>query len=437
MLRFHTDDDHSQGDILLVDDNAENLRILTDVLRDRGYGVRQVISGAWALEMVERLRPALILLDVQMPGMDAFEVCRIFKSRESTSTIPVIFVTAQDALISRMEGFEAGGSDYITKPFYVEEVIARVAKQLDIQKLARNLARRNRQMEQVLSALPIPYIITRPDGEIHNGNALAMDLFRVRPSDVTEINAEDFYADPEERENMVVKVLDEGLIKNREVKLKTRAGMEFWALISASAIELEKGVGIFIGLTDITLQKELERKLEQLAMTDPLTGILNRRAFASFASKERDRAIRHDHLLAVLELDIDHFKRINDTYGHDMGDKALIHFVGVVRENLRSTDVFGRMGGEEFALILAESDIQGAVASAERLRQAVETSSLTLDENRNLRLTVSCGVTLWGPDELLDLALNRADKALYQAKKEGRNRTAAVPFPLREGADNP
>jgi len=181
-------------------------------------------------------------------------------------------------------------------------------------------------------------------------------------------------------------------------------------------------------MTDATKRKALEEELMRQASTDFLTGIANRREFIQLSEREVSRAKRHDTPLAALSLDIDHFKRINDTYGHSAGDDVLRRLAQVVQANLRDHDIFGRIGGEEFAVTLIECPMHEALEIAERLRHALS-KTLTGEAGRGVRFTVSIGVAgLMGGDSL-DCLLTRADGALYAAKRSGRNKVMVAEDP--------
>lgn len=174
--------------------------------------------------------------------------------------------------------------------------------------------------------------------------------------------------------------------------------------------------------TDVTHRKRMEAELRRVAETDDLTGIPNRRHFLEMLEREAARARRHGRPLALLALDLDHFKRINDEHGHAAGDAALRRFAAICTEALRGEDVLGRMGGEEFVAFLPETDQDGAAATAERLRRAVAEDEVTAGA-ASFRLTVSIGVAALAAGEV-NAALMRADRALYAAKTAGRNRVA-------------
>ena len=191
----------------------------------------------------------------------------------------------------------------------------------------------------------------------------------------------------------------------------------------------------FVMLNSERLEVELKSaqvELQRLAETDFLTGIANNRRFFEAGEREIQRARRYGHPLAALMLDLDHFKKVNDTYGHAAGDKVLVEMTATVRNLLRDIDVFGRLGGEEFAILLPETDLAGGRATAERLRAAIAETAIDAG-NRLLRTTISIGVTLLSPeDNGMDALLKRADDAMYEAKRNGRNRVVTVTPPAAQ-----
>lgn len=175
---------------------------------------------------------------------------------------------------------------------------------------------------------------------------------------------------------------------------------------------------------EIELRKQVEQKFRRQAITDPLTKTGNRRRFMELSRKELARAQRYGKPLSILALDLDRLKRINDTHGHGAGDQALIRAVQICQENIREQDILARLGGDELAILLPETDIDGAALSAERIRWAFAESPLSID-GISIPLTVSIGLSrLIDGDGAIDPLLARADRALYQAKREGRNRVA-------------
>jgi diguanylate cyclase (GGDEF)-like protein len=183
-----------------------------------------------------------------------------------------------------------------------------------------------------------------------------------------------------------------------------------------------KVVGLLPTAVDITERKQLEEALKRQAHLDYLTGLSNRRHFMEQAEVELSRAVRYDITLSILMLDIDHFKRVNDTYGHQSGDTVLRILARVCQEVLRNFDIIGRLGGEEFAVILPETDIEQTLEVAERLREVIADTEVSLPDGGKTHFTVSIGVsTLSDKNSNIDSLLNQADKALYKAKESGRN----------------
>lgn len=306
--------------IVIVDDIPNNLRLLADILQKRGYKVRPAANGSRALDAIRKEPPSIILLDIMMPDMDGYEVCRRLKDDPSTRDIPVIFLSALDEVFDKVKAFRIGRVDYISKPFQEEEMLARVNTHLIIRTQQKALAYQNE--------------------ELRKKNAL-----------ITEQN----------------------------------------------------------------------RKLELLATTDFLTGLANRRHFLDKAQQEISRCQRGSKRFAVILLDIDHFKKVNDTYGHECGDKVLKGVARCLTETLRVHDVVARWGGEEFICLLPETDNSGASHVAEKIRSTVENHRYECDRH-NLMITVTLGVSAYNSSYTIEECIHQADQSLYTGKAQGRNR---------------
>jgi diguanylate cyclase (GGDEF)-like protein len=217
----------------------------------------------------------------------------------------------------------------------------------------------------------------------------------------------------------------DGVIKDLEMELVRGTGTPMPVLISATVVRDEAGRFVMSRSTvfDNTDQKMMEAQLDRLARTDMLTALSNRRDFYDLAAKEVARSARHPHPLSLLLMDIDHFKKINDTHGHAIGDQVLRKLARSLGDALREVDLPARMGGEEFAVLMPETELGQALQVAERLRAALEQTTVDVADGPPLRFTVSIGVTQWDPaDADIDATLARADAALYRAKHQGRNR---------------
>ena len=226
-----------------------------------------------------------------------------------------------------------------------------------------------------------------------------------------------------------------------EYQLQRRDKTPVWCTLSGKAIDpcippdLSKGV--LWMLDDITEKKEYQEKLKEMATRDFLTGLFNRRYFMTLGEIELKRQMRYPHCgLTLIMLDIDHFKKINDDHGHDIGDLVLQHFTRIGQKHLRDVDIFARIGGEEFVILLPSTDLEGSYATAERLRQAIEKSFVNTDKGK-IMVTVSLGLSTWTRDiKEIRTMLTHADHALYAAKHNGRNRVECYTKALRQCLPN-
>ncbi|MDF3024052.1 MAG: hypothetical protein K0R10_1413 [Alphaproteobacteria bacterium] len=213
--------------------------------------------------------------------------------------------------------------------------------------------------------------------------------------------------------------------RTRQLHCRRKDGNEFTA--SAQILRLQHAGAIYYAaiFRDISQSKKTEEELLRLAATDPLTGAYNRREFSLMVEREALRSHRYHHALSLIMFDLDLFKKLNDSYGHTAGDKALQRFTTLCTNTLRNVDMFGRWGGEEFVALLPETDIEGASIIAERLRKIVGESVLTYNEHK-ISFTVSIGIAQFKDGETtIEGPLSRADSAVYDAKKAGRNRISA------------
>ncbi len=208
-----------------------------------------------------------------------------------------------------------------------------------------------------------------------------------------------------------------------DVKGLKKSGAVFFCEISLIKVGMKAGTFLVAILRDITKSKENEKKLQNLAEIDALTGIMNRGTIENVLRREFERATRYDKNLALLILDIDHFKKVNDAFGHDMGDFVLKHLTLICRDNIREVDSIGRWGGEEFVVLMPEIDSKGVFVVAEKLRTSIENQPIEFDSGEKIQITISIGGAFYKKSNpKWELLFKEADKALYQAKEQGRNR---------------
>jgi len=297
------------------------------------------------------------------------------------------------------------------------------------------LAASRAMLETMFMAAPLPLVVTaRADGSILRANQAAHRFFGADPAVLGILSAEQVYSDPQQRGALLKEMERCGRVDGFEARVRLADGELRDVLIAASPIVVDGEEQVMAGVVDITSRKAMEAYLERLASTDALTGLANRYRFFAVAEQELKRAARYGRPLAVAMADLDHFKRINDTCGHEAGDYVLTAFSVLCRQILRPSDLIARFGGEEFALLLPETGLSGAVALAERLRAATET--LPMPDGRLAGgISISIGVTVVHPGETsVDTALSRADRALYAAKQGGRNRVCVFDGEPEDGS---
>jgi diguanylate cyclase (GGDEF)-like protein/PAS domain S-box-containing protein len=277
---------------------------------------------------------------------------------------------------------------------------------------------------------PYPILITsQPDGVVIYCNPAAAAKLEILPDFLIGRRTLDYYQDQTDREKLVALLDRQGFIQNREVPFVTSTGAVFWASVSASTITFDDQEAIFIALSDITERKALEDRLHQMAMTDDLTGLLNRRSLLARGAEAITGATRNSTDVALLMIDADHFKSINDRLGHEAGDIVLIDLAAFIQDQIEPPGVVGRIGGEEFAILLPNSGIEHAKRIAESLRSAIERHTIVAGGHA-LTVTISVGIAvLDGLQPDFSELMRRADAALYVAKRQGRNRVALASEP--------
>jgi diguanylate cyclase (GGDEF)-like protein/PAS domain S-box-containing protein len=283
--------------------------------------------------------------------------------------------------------------------------------------------------QMLVAAAPIPVLVVGlGDDIVRFSNERAANLFGTTVEDLVGRRMPALHASEEDRARFREQLEQERRVDALAVPVRTIGGGSFWSLLNARTLASTGESLVMITLTDLAEQKRVEDQLRAIATTDALTGTHTRRHFFDLAEVECGRSSRHERPISVALLDLDHFKRVNERFGHRVGDAALRLVADTVLDKLRRHDLLGRYGGEEFALLLPETSLEGATLVVDRIRQAVAGLEFA-HQQAVVPLTISAGVVFRKPDEPLEAALERADAALSVAKDQGRNRVHAVDNP--------
>ena len=449
--------------ILVVDDVHANVKLLEARLSAEYFDVRTASDGAEALNLCTRGSFDVVLCDVMMPGMDGFEVCRRLKAGAATAHVPVVLVTALDGSADRVRGLEAGADDFLTKPVDELALVARV----------RSLARFKHVVDELRRQVAASATLGLPSGanaplvdESKRGRVLLVEDRQVSAERLMATLSESHTVDLETAADDALfraatggydlVVLSSALRDCDSLRVcgqlrsleRTR---DLPILLLAEAEDRARIVrGLDLGVNDYLVRpvdrnelmarvrsqlrrkryadrlREIMQASLQMAVTDPLTGLHNRRYLESHLGGLIDAAADGDKSLSLMILDIDHFKAVNDTFGHDVGDEVLRGFAERVRTAIRGVDVFCRLGGEEFIVVMPDTSLDAAERVAERIRQTVGGAGFSIEKGtRQIPVTVSIGVAERRNGREADAMLKRADRALYRSKAAGRNRVSA------------
>ncbi len=450
--------------VLVVDDILANVKLLEAKLTAEYFEVITAMSGAEALEMAQRNQPDIVLLDVMMPGMDGFEVCRRLKSSPQTMHIPIVMVTALDQPSDRVQGLDAGADDFLTKPVNDVALFARVKSLVRLKMLTDELRSRAATSETMglledmtedptVQQLPGRILLVDdPDG---SGERIVSTLEGDHHVEIFEDPQQALFAAAENDWEMIIVNLTLSNYDGLRLCSQLRSLERTRALPILVLVEPDDTARLLraldIGVHDYLLRpverNELKARVKtqlrkrryaerlrsnvaqsmEMAVTDSLTGLYNRRYMEGHLGTLVNHAARRGKAISLMIVDIDFFKAVNDNHGHDVGDEVLKEFSRRLRQGIRGIDMACRMGGEEFVLVLPDTDMALAYTIGERLRQAIAGVPFEVDEKAGpLSITISIGVTtLEQADDSPDTLIKRADKALYRAKRDGRNRVVA------------
>ncbi|MFA5955850.1 PleD family two-component system response regulator [Hyphomicrobium sp.] len=449
--------------VLIVDDILANVKLLEARLQAEYFDVLTANNGQQALDVLARESVDVVLLDVMMPGMDGFETCRRIKGSHDTHHIPVVMVTALDQPADKVLGLESGADDFLTKPVDDIALVTRV----------KNLARLKMLNDEMIMRASTGKEMGIPDDgslaralSARSGRVLLVDDHPRSAARLLEVlsRANDAQLEPD-CQTALVRIAEnnfdllivslsmqgaDGLRLCSQVRSLERTRHLPVIMLVEPGDEARLLRGLDMGVNDYLMrpidQHELLARVKtqirrkrhsdflrhrlaetvELSITDSLTGLHNRRYMEGHLRTLVSEAIRTGRSLSMLVADIDHFKNVNDTYGHDVGDAVLKEFSVRLKRNTRGVDLACRLGGEEFVIIMPDTDLAHAYQVGERLRACVASDEFMIGDGRNIRMTASVGIgTLETPDDTPAIMFKRADNALYTAKRRGRNRVVS------------
>ncbi|MDX2470417.1 MAG: response regulator [SAR324 cluster bacterium] len=427
--------------ILVVEDSSIIRQVIVRELSSGGHDVTQAEDGEAALKILKTQSFDLISLDIEMPGINGYEVCKEFRKFETLTKnkapTPILFLTAEDSLEGRLKGFDVGGTEFFVKPFAKGELLEAIERLFLPVKTFKNkcilIVDDAQVLRTILSSILIAQgvkVIEAVDGEeafeilknshktidlvitdyempkmkgdelcqkirSHLGLAEMPIIFLTAASEVSYIlemfasGANDLIHKPFSKEELVARLN----LHLKEMDLKTQL------------------------VNTISKLKRANITLNQMAITDGLTQLYNHKHIKEQLEVRLQEASRHNKPVSVLMFDIDHFKKVNDTHGHQTGDHVIAKIAEVIVSQVRDIDLVGRYGGEEFLVILPETNLEQALIPAENIRKAIENSTWPVPE---MVITISGGLKSFESETCLEL-INCCDQLLYKAKEGGRN----------------
>jgi two-component system, cell cycle response regulator len=460
--------------ILVVDDIPANVKLLEIKLTNEYYDVITASDGAEALQQIVKHKPDLVLLDVMMPGMNGFEVCERIKANIEVSHIPVVMVTALSDVADRVRGLEVGADDFVSKPINDTALFARVKSLIRIKVLLDELRLRDKTGKQVgvlgeeensfTADVTGAHVVLVEDDMVQGRNIIE----RLKTSYQVE-----HFSDPEEATEALKTTLQPDVIVistmlsdvdglRLAAQLKNVERLRHVPIIVLVDEEeqhlmlkgLELGINDYLSVPvelnemEARLKTQIRRKKYQdalrsnyqqsvsMAITDSLTGLYNRHFLDAHLNNMVNSSINNKKSFSMMMLDMDHFKSVNDTYGHDVGDEILKNLAKRIVDSIRSSDLAARIGGEEFMVLLPETNLADAYILADRMRAKIGTTPFPVSHQiGELTKTISIGIAelnLSGDNAAA--MIKRADNALYEAKNTGRNKVCPILRPNNQPA---
>ena len=407
--------------ILVTDDDPELLLLTTELLRRAGYEVLQASTGRECLEAVRAHHPDLLLLDVVLPDITGVEVCRRIKTDQQTRGTFVILVSGvQASSDSQADGLTVGADGYIIKPIPNKELLARVQAMERIKRAEEALQASEVRYRRLFETAQDGILILDADtGEIDDVNPFLTDMLGYTREEMLgkklwELGA---FKDIEASKAAYEELQRTGYVRYEDLPLVTKDGRDIAVEFVSNVYLINHHKVIQCNIRDVTERKRLEEKLQSMSLVDDLTGLYNRRGFFALSRQQLKIAERTKQKVLLFFADLDNMKQINDTLGHQEGDNALVDIAVVLKETFRKSDIIGRVGGDEFAVLAIDTTDETGDVLTNRLQSALEACNQLRTGKHTLSL--STGVARFDPEtpSSLDELMTRADRLMYEQKR--------------------
>ncbi len=444
--------------VLVADDEPTIVNFFIAALSDQGYEIESAVNGVQAVEKARSFLPDVILLDVVMPEMNGYQATEKLKADPATSGIPIILVTGLGSVEDKVKGLESGADDFLTKPFNLQEMLARVHSLVKLKKLQDQLKELSgRQLvpahvKNILSSYRSHILIVEDDERITNickailgTGGYVVDIApdgeeaqKYLKAAIPDLILLDLMLPGINGLDLLKQLKEDAVTKDIPViiitalgDLKTKVksfymGVDDYLIKPVNSLELLARVKA--NIRKHLAQKELRYSLDetfQESITDPLTGLYNRHYLDTVMERELALFKRHGRMFSLMIMDLDNFKSINDNLGHLSGDQVLTTAAGILKDEIRTSDLAVRYGGDEFIVIFSDTKEDQALVIAQRIRAAVESKKFL--EGKDQKVSVSIGITQASEhDSTGENIIKRADDALYQAKRAGKNRVVSL-----------
>jgi len=405
--------------ILVADDDSNMLLLMNEILRTAGYEVLEASTGRECLDVLRAHRPDLVLLDVVLPDMTGMDVCRQIKTDLQLGRTFVILVSGVHVSSDHQaDGLNVGADGYIVKPIPNKELLARVQAMERIKRAEDARQASELRYRRLFETAQDGILIADADtGQIEDVNPSLLKMLDYTREEFLGRELWEIGLFNGTKAAALTELRSKGVLRDKDLSLVTKRGEEIAVECVSNVSDVDERNIIQCNIRDVTERKRLEEKLESMSLIDDLTGLYNRRGFFALAQQQVRIAERREQKILLFYVDLDNLKQINDAGGHQEGDNALVEVAAVLKETFRKSDIIGRVGGDEFAVLAPDTARETADVLMNRLRGALQDRSRL--GTGKYALSVSAGIASNDPDNpaSLDELIRRADALMYEQKR--------------------